>query len=465
MNAQAHWQSLSASQQNAFLGCVYAFGVLGLLGTLSVVLFYSVEMAEALRKRARRRRQMQDQAPFFVTKKGDPGRLAKTLIVSLAISDFIVTISFMLSIPHPEFDSTPRCLVQATLQDLSELAQFWIVASYSHHLYMVFIHQKSNHTTWSIVYFSLIFGYPLLWIIVNLSAGFYGPAGLWCWIKDSHTAFRWIEYYGLVIGIFVFNLVLFIIILRKISELKRQYGKNVAKPSSHSKDPSVSFQFTLYILVYLITKFPGIANRVQNEISPGTPSYAFEMAQITPALLQGFLDSIIYNFTFCRRRWRMRKLQKNKAKDPSMESFFSRAGRASLLDREYGAPIVPPSSRMHTINGTSSLPVDSRASSTSYLTPPLPTATSTTLTSSTTDHRRSNNSKKEGAAFLGNPIAFRGASSEGHGNITTSTTSSSLRPPGPDREEATGLLQQLEADGSLVQPPERPSYRTTFEHN
>lgn len=104
-----------------------------------------------------------------------------------------------------------------------------------------------------------------------------------CWIAGTFPKFRIGFYYGPMIGIWVINMVLSVLIIHR------------AFKSQSSAFKTVVVRLTLYILAALFANTPALINRIQNIADPAHPVFALFMLHATCNPLQGLYNAVVYS--------------------------------------------------------------------------------------------------------------------------------------------------------------------------
>lgn len=216
----------------------------------------------------------------------------KGLITCLAVADAMSAVGDIMSLGYYASPPLPftYCNIQATLIQYSEMASFiWslIIACY---LYTSAVKNWPNSKTKSLLPLFLVLGFaiPLIPVIViqvekAIGNSTNGPDITWCWIRGEYPAFRLGFYYGPMALIWIINVILYILIVRKAFD---------ADSSAFSK---VVMRLSLFVLAAVIANFPALINRIQNVISPRHPVFALFLLHAIFNPLQGFCNAIVYS--------------------------------------------------------------------------------------------------------------------------------------------------------------------------
>jgi len=111
------------------------------------------------------------------------------------------------------------------------------------------------------------------------------PLLLRCWIKGSFPSFRFGFYYGPMAFIWLANVILYILIIRK------------AAVTTSTAFKTVVVRLSLYILAAVLANFPALVNRIQNLIDPNRPIFVLFVLHALCNPLQGFVNAIVYSLS------------------------------------------------------------------------------------------------------------------------------------------------------------------------
>ncbi|KAL7749211.1 hypothetical protein RI367_005363 [Sorochytrium milnesiophthora] len=123
----------------------------------------------------------------------------------------------------------------------------------------------------------------------------FGDAQLWCWIRREYSPLRMYFFYGPIMALFLYCLVIYVLVGVR---LWRTTGNQVLQHSSAQSSgvrSRYALKASLYILALLLTWTFAITNRVRSLAMPAAPPSVvlFTLHAIfTPA--QGFLNALVY---------------------------------------------------------------------------------------------------------------------------------------------------------------------------
>ena len=109
----------------------------------------------------------------------------------------------------------------------------------------------------------------------------------WCWIESARSdSDQWMQFaffYGPLLGLFLFNLCIYMWLCRRVRRLM--------SPLQHK----IRRRLLLYLGVFIILTAPGLANRIWQAVDPNhTPNFALLCADSLCGPLQGFGNAVVY---------------------------------------------------------------------------------------------------------------------------------------------------------------------------
>jgi hypothetical protein len=122
-------------------------------------------------------------------------------------------------------------------------------------------------------------------LIVHVYDNSYSEVMVWCWISDNHPFFRIAIYYALLFLVWLLTGGLYIAIRISVS-------KNMKHASYHANRRA-----TLYLVLFFLTKMPGLLNRLIYLII-GEDIFILFLLQAIANPLQGFGNAIIYGMRY-----------------------------------------------------------------------------------------------------------------------------------------------------------------------
>lgn len=131
---------------------------------------------------------------------------------------------------------------------------------------------------------------PLIFAIIPLFKNNYGPAGVWCWIKNETTeekVFRFVLWYIPIWLLILALFVIFVIIIAKLTwDLSRWDESNPLAQQNREHIRREIKPLILYPVVFLILNIFPTINRIQNVIDNDNPNFIlYTLHTISSSLL------------------------------------------------------------------------------------------------------------------------------------------------------------------------------------
>jgi len=209
------------------------------------------------------------------------------LVFFLSISDFGFSLSTSFFWKYVNNEHKIACTTQGVLiQFFSAVSVLWsFFIGFS--VYMNLWTERIDIEKLTKYFHIVAWGYPVIAALIPLLHDSYGklfhvPAS-YCYIPESHKDDR-LYLYAPTIAIFFILLILYVALVVK-------YRKRAALRPELS---SMLKNMGLYLLAFLFSQSPGIANRLQNFAQPTHPIFTLTLLQTIFQPLQGFLDSLVY---------------------------------------------------------------------------------------------------------------------------------------------------------------------------
>jgi len=224
------------------------------------------------------------------------GSITALLICCLSTNDLGFAISTLLTW---QTDTTnigfgeKLCYAQALLLQFFGVASYFWMGSICYHAYQSLVVTVSTKTLYGMVkYYVLIcVGVPLILAVIPIPYSAYGSSSItantliWCWIDESFPVLRFDLYYGPALLIWLFNILVYILIKRRLNTIFR------AKVGIANK------KITLYLLIFIIIPLPGLINRTQNFIYPTDNIFWLYLLEAIVAPSGGWLNAIVYGLS------------------------------------------------------------------------------------------------------------------------------------------------------------------------
>ncbi|KNE67049.1 hypothetical protein AMAG_12127 [Allomyces macrogynus ATCC 38327] len=206
---------------------------------------------------------------------------------------------------------------------------------------------------------------PML-IATGSNEPFYGAAKYWCWISRKWSAFRLITFYGPIWACFLYCIVLYYLVGRRVWRVFREIKamgtivtttaggsmtvptvassiaplhapalpahRAIAEPPRLHARHRFAFKTGLYLVSFFLVYSAATANRVSTFINPDRPVFILEALQCLFLPLQGFLNAAVYFSTkwLARRQGGLLQGSSDESSEPDVLSAnASNVGRAA----------------------------------------------------------------------------------------------------------------------------------------
>jgi len=218
----------------------------------------------------------------FITFRSLRSNVTSLLVFLLSVSDLVSSANGFLV----WFNSSDTV---CTLQAFS--IQFWEVSAIlwssciAFHAFQAICRKKRGEILQKYIrfYFGVCFIIPAVLAAIPFGLNnAYGFAGVWCWITIDYSFLRFIVYYVILFILWLFNVFAYLAVLKHMKKVM-----SFIIVSAHKR-------ISLFILMFILCKFPGLVNRLLNIIYPTDPVYWLYVAQAVVSPLQGFGNSVIY---------------------------------------------------------------------------------------------------------------------------------------------------------------------------
>ncbi|XP_062313640.1 si:dkey-100n23.5 [Osmerus eperlanus] len=218
--------------------------------------------------------------------------LAQKMILSLTIAAFFDSIAYVMSESHPEGS---LCNFQAwwlTYFDWSALAWVCLI---TFNLYLNLVREMSTNR-FEILYHAMAWGVPLVMATLPLLRGYYGPAGAWCWITDSHVAWRFGIWYVPLFTLILLMICCYTRIIYVANE-RMQSWFGTFNPERERRKVSLAKEtkhLKWYPSVYLLVSLFPLINRLHNAVYPQEPLFPLTLLHVLFAPLHGLANAFVF---------------------------------------------------------------------------------------------------------------------------------------------------------------------------
>jgi Slime mold cyclic AMP receptor len=215
------------------------------------------------------------------------------LVRYLSLFDLFASISNSYSgFLIPGHRSSTLCLIQAVLQNYSQLGSLLITVIISYSLYGMVVKENSKIPNYEKRLVGSCFAIPLILTPLPLITESYDVSGGWCWIKlDLNLAniiWIFVEFYGPLIVILIVNIYFYIKIFKKVwSETYFGVDCEITK--------KLLSRLKMYPIVLIICFTPGLFRRIYYIFYEDTCYLNLFVGSL--CALYGFFNAIAYGMT------------------------------------------------------------------------------------------------------------------------------------------------------------------------
>ncbi|XP_048855123.1 LOW QUALITY PROTEIN: cyclic AMP receptor-like protein A [Brienomyrus brachyistius] len=218
--------------------------------------------------------------------------LAQKMIVSLTVAAFFDSVAYVMGEDHPE---GALCNFQAlwlTYFDWCALAWVCLITV---NLYANLVKEMRTEQ-YTIPYHVLAWGVPLLMSCLPLFAGYYGPAGPWCWITDNHVAWRFGIWY-IPLFLLIFLMICCYVRIIYVANKRMQSWFGTFNPDRERRKVSLAEEIKplkWYPSVYLLVSLFPLINRIHNALYPRTPVFSLTLMHVFSGPLHGLANAVVF---------------------------------------------------------------------------------------------------------------------------------------------------------------------------
>lgn len=242
---------------------------------------------------------------YFLFK--DSRKFSRKILLYLSFADMMASAAWMLQyivpeaaggtgggVPANNTRTHTLCEVQGYLLQFFYLASYIWTGCFAWHLYQLIDARNRTPRKLETLYHVLSWGIPslicgYLFFRQRTDLPSMGPTTgrPWCWIESARSdSDQWMQFaffYGPLLGLFLFNLCIYMWLCRRVRRLM--------SPLQHK----IRRRLLLYLGVFIILTAPGLANRIWQAVDPNhTPNFALLCADSLCGPLQGFGNAVVY---------------------------------------------------------------------------------------------------------------------------------------------------------------------------
>ena len=209
------------------------------------------------------------------------------MIMYLTLTDLLASIAYLLT-PLSK-NNHSLCMLQAYLMNFSSLSSLLWTSCIMVALYRLIILEKINEKHIELIFCVISWVVPLVASAASIND--YGMTGNWCWLDGNHLLLAFLQFYGPLVVVVVFNIFLCVVIWK---QLKKNTGSEL---ELHSTKMKVFKRMTLYPLVLIICFLPAAIHRLYEFLKINEDNSTLNMIGIAGCCLYGFANSIVYGCT------------------------------------------------------------------------------------------------------------------------------------------------------------------------
>ncbi|XP_063069673.1 si:dkey-100n23.5 [Engraulis encrasicolus] len=223
--------------------------------------------------------------------------LAQKMVVSLTVAAFFDSIAYVMGESHPVGS---LCNFQAwwlTYFDWCALAWVCLITL---NLYLNLVREVRTDQ-YEMLYHVLAWGVPLLMASLPLLWGYYGPAGAWCWITDTHVGWRFGIWYVPLFSL-IFLMICCYVRIICVANQRMQSWIGTFNPERERRKMALAEEIgplKWYPFVYLLVSLFPLINRIHNSIYPASPVFSLTLLHVLSAPLHGLANSFVFSLDAC----------------------------------------------------------------------------------------------------------------------------------------------------------------------
>ncbi|KAK7154208.1 hypothetical protein R3I94_007538 [Phoxinus phoxinus] len=218
--------------------------------------------------------------------------LAQKMVVSLTVAAFFDSVAYVMGESHPEGS---LCNFQAWWLTYFDWTALMWVCLITLNLYLNLVREiRTEH--YEIPYHVVAWGVPLLMSTLPLMAGYYGPAGAWCWITDNHVGWRFGIWYVPLFSLIILMICCYARIICVANERMRSW-LGTFNPERERRKISLAEEIRplkWYPSVYLLVSIFPLINRLHNAAYPEDPVFYLTLLHVLSAPLHGLANALVF---------------------------------------------------------------------------------------------------------------------------------------------------------------------------
>ncbi|XP_056321400.1 cyclic AMP receptor-like protein A isoform X1 [Danio aesculapii] len=217
---------------------------------------------------------------------------AQKMVVNLTIAALFDSVAYVMGESHPEGS---LCSFQAWWLTYFDWTALVWVCLITFNLYLNLVREiRTEH--YRIRYHVVAWGIPLIMSTIPLMAGYYGPAGAWCWITDDHVGWRFGIWYVPLFSLIILMICCYARIICVANERMRSW-LGTFNPERERRKISLAEEIRplkWYPSVYLLVSIFPLINRLHNAAYPKDPVFSLTLLHVLSAPLHGLANALVF---------------------------------------------------------------------------------------------------------------------------------------------------------------------------
>jgi len=273
---------------------------------------------------------------FSVFKKYREKSPHHSIICCMAICDWVIALSWWIPFLVSETSlSEGLCYLQAFVMEFFGPASWIWPSIFAARLLFSNLFEWEYRKRWAVISHIVGWGVPLFLAILFGGIGYYGKAGLWCWIDNDHPAAQIFFGDGIVVIMFLIELTVFSLLVRSLRTTSSGFGQLQAE-RRHA-----TLRMSLFLLVPPICWSWALADRFIEYVT-GSQVYWLAVVHVVMATSQGFWNALLYGWDAeIMNLWLTLVFKESSRKEKHRRQLYSSSSSTSSVGNEtqYFTPI------------------------------------------------------------------------------------------------------------------------------
>jgi len=180
------------------------------------------------------------------------------------------------------------CRVQGGGIQFFAISSFLWISCLAFHAFNILCRKKNEEALrgYFKYYFLVCYLLPAVTVTACILSESFGQteSNVWCWITHEHPYMRFLVYYIPLFVMWIFNVTIYILLARE-SHSSLSYGFIIKEGKKRLR---------LYILVFVVAKFPAVVNRLCNLVWSDKTLFSLFLLQAVFDSLFGFFEALVY---------------------------------------------------------------------------------------------------------------------------------------------------------------------------